>query len=152
MITRRYPFTSRITRKAKTVAAMMAAVPADACFLPLCHRFLGWFLWIISVFPSLNSLKQSLFFQADSVKCNWHFGAVEYTCLTFTQCSNAISALCWQYLPPCLRPSVIRTDISLIESPPIRNSWHLCHIRHALPLQPRIWKSGLHENLKWPLF
>lgn len=99
-----------------------AAIPAPCAsrcffFLPLCHHFLGWFLRIVSVFQTLNSLKQSLFFQTDSVKHNWHFGAVEYTRLTFTQRSNAISALCWLYLPPRLRPSVIRADISLIECP-----------------------------------
>lgn len=125
---------------------------ASRCFfLSLCHRFLGWFLRIVSVFQSLNSLKQSLFFQADSVKHNWHFGAVEYTCLTFTQASNAISALCWLDLPPRRRPSDTHWHFSDWESP-IPNSWHLCHIRHALPLQPHIWKSGLHVNLKWPFF
>lgn len=115
MITRRYPFTSRNTRKAETAVATMADVPAHA-FFSLLFFFFCHFV-IVSVFQSLNSLKQSLFFQADSVKHNWHFGAVEYTRLTFTQRSNAISALCWLYLPPRLRPSVIRADISLIESP-----------------------------------
>lgn len=44
-------------------------------------------------FSHLNSLKLPLFLQADSVKHNWHFGAAEYTRVTFTQSSKAISAL-----------------------------------------------------------
>lgn len=85
---------SRLTRKAETAVAVMAAVTADASFATWSLFFgIGWFLWNVSIFQSWNSLKQSLFFQADSVKHNWHFGAVEYTRPAFTQPSNAGSAL-----------------------------------------------------------
>lgn len=93
------PLTSGITRNAVTAVEMMADVPADASFshsvIVLSADSPALFLY----FSHLNSLKLPLFLQADSVKHKWHFGAAEYTRVTFTQSSKAISALSWLYLP-----------------------------------------------------
>lgn len=76
-----------------TAVEMTADVPADASFshsvIVLSADSPALFLY----FSHLNSLKLPLFLQADSVKHNWHFGAAEYTRVTFTQSSKAISAL-----------------------------------------------------------
>lgn len=85
--------TTGITRNAVTAVEMAADVPADASFshsvIVLSADSPALFLY----FSHLNSPKLPLFLQADSVKHNWHFGAAEYTRVTFTQSSKAIPAL-----------------------------------------------------------